>query len=430
MGRPPLADAYAESPLWWDDGNGPPAPGERPLPAETETLIVGGGYTGVAAARELARRGRRVLIVDRGALGSGASTRNAGFVHPGLKLPVGRLLATRGVLGRELYDETVRAFELVESLVESESIACDYERAGYLVLAAKPAHVGRLRAAARLYLEALDEEARFLSREELADELGSSLFHGGLLLPRAASLHPGKYFGGLVRSAEALGADVCDHAEATAIERDGAEFHVTTSRGRVRAQQVLVATDGYSGPLVPWLQRRIVSIGSYMIATEPLDAATVAAICPRRRTFIDSKNFLHYWKVTADGRLVFGGRTSFAPTTITATRDRLYGAMQSVFPRLAGVRLTHAWGGRVGFTFDLLPHVGRLDGIAFSLGYCGSGVALSTYLGTRTAASLDGEEPPPFARLPFPTAPLYRGSPWFLRFVGWYYGLRDRLPVA
>jgi glycine/D-amino acid oxidase-like deaminating enzyme len=153
-----------------------------------------------------------------------------------------------------------------------------------------------------------------------------------------------------------------------------------------------------------------------------------ASVSPNGRAFIDTKNFLFYWRVLADRRIVFGGRTSFGRTTTAEARDVLYREMVRIHPQTSGARVAAAWGGRVGFTFDRLPHFGRHQGIAYAMGYCGSGVALSTYFGTRAGAWLAGEEPSEYAKLTFPSAPLYRGNPWFLPAVGWYYGLRDRMP--
>jgi glycine/D-amino acid oxidase-like deaminating enzyme len=425
MAAAPLAPGYADAPLWWENGVLPPDRPERPLPSEVGTVVVGGGYTGVAAARELARRGTSVLVLDKGPLGRGASSRNAGFAHPGLKVPLATLLSRHGDLGRRLYDESVRAFELLESTVQTEAIDCEWERNGFVVCAAKPAHVERLERNARLYRDELEEEARFVPRDELAGEVGSAAFHGALVLPRAASLQPAKFFAGLLRSAEAAGAELQENVAVTGVERRGAGFAVATERGTVLAQRVLVATNGYTDGAFPELRRRVIPIGSYLLTTEPLPPVMLSTIAPKRRTFIDSKNFLYAWKLTGD-RLMFGGRTSFRKLTFAEARDRMYAAMVSVFPQLRGVRVDHAWGGLVGFTYDRLPHVGRADGLAYSLGYCGSGVVLSVYLGTQTAAWLEGDEAPAFTQLPFPTVPLYRGRPWFLPLVGWYYGLVDR----
>jgi glycine/D-amino acid oxidase-like deaminating enzyme len=141
----------------------------------------------------------------------------------------------------------------------------------------------------------------------------------------------------------------------------------------------------------------------------------------------DSKNFLYYWRLSSDNRMLFGGRASFAPTTIAKARDWLYAAMIRVHPQLAGIMVEHAWGGNVGFTFDRLPHIGRIEGITYALGYCGTGVAMSTYFGQLAADWIAGGDLPDCWQRPFPGMPLYRQKPWFLPAVGWYYRALDRV---
>ena len=141
----------------------------------------------------------------------------------------------------------------------------------------------------------------------------------------------------------------------------------------------------------------------------------------------DTRNFLHYWRLSPDGRLLFGGRTSFVPVTVQTARDRLYAAMIGMYPQLAGVRVTHAWSGNVGFTFDQLPHLTRAGRVTYAMGYCGSGVALASWLGTLAGEWMAGGAQPAFSAIRFPRVPVYRGHPWFLPLVGVYYSLRDRL---
>ena len=200
---------------------------------------------------------------------------------------------------------------------------------------------------------------------------------------------------------------------------------VHTSRGDISAGDVLVATNGYTDGAAPWAQRRIIPIGSYIIATEPLGDVRAADISPQRRMMSDTRNFLHYWRLSPDGRLVFGGRTSFAPVSVHKARDRLYAAMIAIYPQLAGVRVSHAWTGNVGFTFDQLPHLTRRDGVTYAMGYCGSGVALGSWMGMLAGEWMARGTRPAFSDLRFPRIPLYRGHPWFLPLVGLYYSLLD-----
>jgi glycine/D-amino acid oxidase-like deaminating enzyme len=171
----------------------------------------------------------------------------------------------------------------------------------------------------------------------------------------------------------------------------------------------------------------VIPIGSYIIATARLSDDLAHSAIPNRRMLFDSKNFLHYWRLSADNRMLFGGRASFAPTTIAKAREWLYAAMLQIHPQLAGVQVEHAWGGQVGFTVDRMPHIGRTKGITYALGYCGTGVAMSTYFGQLAADWIAGGELPACWQRPFPAVPLYREKPWFLPAVGWYYAALDRL---
>jgi glycine/D-amino acid oxidase-like deaminating enzyme len=392
-----------------------------------DVVIVGGGYTGMMAAARLAWRGRSVALLEKNELGWGASSRNGGMVHPGFKLDVATLLKRDHLRGRQRYQATLDAFDLVEETIRVSQIDCDYVRTGHLELADKASHLQHLEDEAHVLTQQFGVAARVIPRAELASEVGTSLYHGALLYPVSGGLHPAKYFAGLTRIARDRGAYLYDHTPATAIEsRQRGGYRVTTPRGGIQSRDVLVATNGYSDRLVPWLRRRVIPIGSYIIATAPLSADLAHHAIPNGRMLFDSKNFLHYWRLTPDNRMLFGGRASFAPTTIAKARDWLYAAMIEIHPQLAGVQVEHAWGGQVGFTIDRMPHIGRVDGITYALGYCGTGVAMSTYFGQLAADWIAGGELPSCWQHPFPSVPFYREKPWFLPAVGLYYAALDR----
>jgi glycine/D-amino acid oxidase-like deaminating enzyme len=412
--------------LWWDDVELPVGSEDDP-PSEADVVVVGGGYTGVAAARELARRGRAVVLLEKEQLGFGASTRNAGFVHPGLKASLAQLERRHGERGRAVFADARRAFDLVAHLIGEEGIECDYRRDGRVVLAHRSSKLDSLRELERTYRDGLHEQAALVDAGSHTSAVG---FHGALLIEKGATLHPARYYAGLAASAVRAGAQLFAQTPASRLERRGEGFRVDTPRGRIEARDVLVATNGYADSLVPELRRRVIPIGSYIVATERLDpelAATITAADAAGRAFLDTRHFLNYWRLSPDGRLLWGGRASFRRTTLERVRSVLHRSMLAAYPRLRGVRLEYAWGGNVAFTFDRLPHFGRVRRLTFALGYCGSGVALSTYFGTAAAAWIAGDEPIAFAGLPFPTAPLYRGDPWFLPAVGLWFELRDRI---
>ena len=434
----PLAPGFSETPLW-HAGVTPPAgvddPG--PLPAEADTVIVGGGYCGITAAAELAARGRSAVVVEADAIGTGASTRNGGMVIPELKHGPRDLARRYGALAGELVDAVLDAFALVERLVDEWSIDCDYSRCGGLLLAHHERHVAGLHEAADEWQELLGDEVRFVPRTELHAEIGTSVYHAGLLVERTGGLQPAKYHAGLVRRALETGAQLHERTRATRIARRPAGgYRVETTRGAVDAREVLVATNAYADELVPELRRRVLPIGSFIIATEVLDDELARSCIPRRRMVYDAKSLLFYWRLSPDNRMVFGGRTSLAPTTPAQARDVLYAEMVRVHPQLAGSRVEHSWGGNVAITFDRLPHCGRVplpDGgdVAYATGCNGTGIALATWFGWKAAAWLSGEEPPPaFAQLPFPAVPLHSWRTTYLPAVGWWFRAKDRLGLC
>lgn len=422
-----LAPAYRERPYWWDRTTPPVIP-EVELPEEVDAVVVGAGYTGLGASIELTKLGRSVLMLEKHEVGFGASTRNGGMIHPGVKLELDELFRKLGPVGRRIYDFTLEAFHAAERLFEEEGIDCDYTRSGHVYLAARPSHVESLRAIERLYRDDLGQGATFVPRDELPGEIGSPAFHGGVIVELSGGLDPGRFHAGLASIAVRSGVAIAEDTPALRIRPERREgFRVETHRGVVRARNVIVATNGYRDGLLPWLRRRVIPIGSYIIATERLDPATARELNPNGRMFFDSKNFLNYWRLSPDGRMLFGGRASFAPTTIARARDTLYAQMLVTHPQLEGVAVERAWGGKVGFTFDRIPHAGVQDGVHFATGYCGTGVALASYLGRCVGAWIAGGRRPPVAEPRFPPLPAGAATERLLPFAGLYYQLRDRV---
>jgi glycine/D-amino acid oxidase-like deaminating enzyme len=395
-------------------------------PARTDVAIIGGGYTGLAAARALARRGADVTVLERHTIGWGASSRNGGFVLPGFKPEVEALARELGVdEARRLFELSLQAICALEGLIAEESIDCAYARCGTVVLAARQEHLAGLEASRRFLRNELAHETVLLGPEELRSEIGSSRYHGGLLDPFAGSVQPAHLLRGLAAAAQRAGARVVEGASVSSLTRTGAGITAITERGPVVARDVLVASNGYTGPVVPALQRRVVPVGSYVIATAPLASDLAARLIPRRRVLSDTKNLLFYFRLSPDGRLVFGGRAAFTPTRVPRSAAILRRGMLEVFPQLADVPVEYAWDGRVAFTLDQMPHAGVLDGIHYALGYGGHGVALATWLGARMGEALAGAGTIPRLTSPFRAVPLYGGTPWFLPLVGGYYRMRD-----
>jgi glycine/D-amino acid oxidase-like deaminating enzyme len=410
--------------LWTEQVARAPGAANAP-PDEADVAVVGAGYTGLSAARTLARSGASVVVLEREEAGWGASGRNGGFVLPGFKPGVAELARRRGAAtARALFARSVEALGFLEAVVAEERIACDYVRCGSVTLADRTSHLADLERERRALIEVAGHETRILDRTEIRTEIGSMRFPGGLLDPAAGSLHPAKYCAGLARAAERAGARLVEHTEVSGIRRGVGGFEVATSRGRIRAREVLVAANGYTGPPFHRLRRRVVPIGSHIVATAPLEPALAAKLIPGGRVLSDTRHLLHYFRLSPDRRLLFGGRASFTPIGTARCATLLGDAMRRVFPELAATPVDFAWSGNVCFTRDRMPHAGLLDGLHYALGYCGHGVAYSTWLGARVGERLaGGRELPDEDRLR--AIPLYGGRPWFLPLVGAYYRFRD-----
>jgi glycine/D-amino acid oxidase-like deaminating enzyme len=391
--------------------------------------IVGGGYTGLAAARALARRGVDVTVLERYTLGWGASSRNGGFVLPGFKPEMEELAQRLGAerAGR-MFQLSLEAMRYLANLVADERIACDFSRCGAVTLAAKPGHMRGLEQSGRFMRDQLGYETELLQREDLGREIESTRYHGGLLDPGGCSLQPAKYVRGLALAAERAGARLLENAEVTKVRRVQGGFEVSTSQGTVRTREVLAATNGYTPAALARLRRRVIPIGSNQIATVPLDEDLARRLVPRGRVFSDTKNLLYYFRLSPDHRMVFGGRASFTPVGTKRIAQILAAGMTEVFPDLAGAPIEYAWTGKVAYPVDHLPHAGRLDGVHYAMGYCGHGVALATYLGSRMGEVLAGVgQVPDLGTSRFRAVPFFNGAPWFLPLVGGYYRVRDRL---
>lgn len=424
-------DPLKTTPMWLEGASFPALDPARPPPERVDVAVVGGGYTGLAAALALARRGAAAAVLEARTLGWGASSRNGGMALTGLKREAADLIGRYGrAAARRMFAASLAAIDCVEQIVGSEGIACDFARCGHLLLAYKPAHVRALHHDAELMAREFGHRTCVIPRGDLRAEIGSDAYHGGLVDEVSAGLHPARYVAGLARAAERAGATLCERAPVERIARAPGGFRLSTPRGDVRAEAVFIATGGYTGRATPALRRRIIPIGSYIIATEPLPEDLARELSPRNRMIFDTKRFLYYFRLTPDRRMLFGGRAGFFPETPATVRESaaiLRRGMIAVYPQLGDARIEHAWGGTLDFTFDMMPHAGQEDGLHYALGYAGHGVAMATYLGTVMGAQIAGApEANPFADLRLPGAPLglYRERPWFLPFAGaWYKAL-------
>jgi glycine/D-amino acid oxidase-like deaminating enzyme len=407
------------------------------LPSRCDVAIVGGGFTGLSAALALARRGASVVVLEAGErVAAEASGRNGGHVNNGLAVDYAQVAAKVGVeRARAWYQAYDAAVDAVEGVVQDEAIACDFVRRGKLKLATRPTQLDALaRSAERLAADGVDTDVEVFDAQRVRDEVASEAFHGGLLYKRSGQMHMGRFAVGLAQAAERRGAQILTGTCVQRLQRIGrGQVHrVHTSRGSLQAQQVLLANGaarhgGYAS--FGWLRRRIVPIGSFIVVTEPLGAARADALLKERRTYVTVANIHHYFRLTPDHRLVFGGRARFAvssPVSDAKSGEILRDALVDIFPSLAGVRIDYCWGGLVDMTQDRLPHAGEHDGLFYSMGYSGHGTQMSVLMGQRMASVMAGDAAAnPWRGRSWPAIPGHLGPPWFLPAVGLYFRLKD-----
>jgi glycine/D-amino acid oxidase-like deaminating enzyme len=276
---------------------------------------------------------------------------------------------------------------------------------------------------------------RVVPRDQLRSEIGSGIYYGGMVDEISAGLNPARYVAGLAVAAMRAGAQICERARLQNIQRQSLEgapgFRLNSSRGAIWARNVLVGTSGYTGAATPALRKKIIPIGSFIITTQVLSEALARELSPRNRQIYDSKNYLYYYRLTPDHRMLFGGRAAFFPETdqtIRKSAEILRLGMIDVYPQLRDTKVEYVWGGTLDFCFDIMPHAGQIDGIYFAVGYAGHGVAMATYQGQKMAEWIaEGKTDNPFAEIAFPGAPLglYNGNPWFLPIAGTYYKVLD-----
>lgn len=407
-----------------------------PLAESVDVAVIGAGFTGLSAARTLAKRGVRVAVLESETIGWGASSRNGGMVLTGMKLGVNKLISMYGrEKTQEMYAASIKSIDCVEQIVREEQIDCDFSRCGHLEVACKQKHFDDYARQVDVIAREFNHQLRVVPRHELPSEIGSDIYFGGMVDEISAGVNPARYVAGLGSAAQRAGACVYEGTRVEKIEpgsQNGAPgWELSTSRGKFRATDVMVATSGYTSKTTPVLQKKIIPIGSYIIVTEMLPESLATELSPRNRMIYDSKNYLYYYRLTPDRRMLFGGRAAFFPETgdsIRRSAEILRRGMIDVYPQLRDTKVEYVWGGTLDFAFDIMPHAGRIDGMYYALGYAGHGVAMATYLGQKIAEFiLTGKDENPYAGIPFPGAPLgmYNGNPWFLPLAGAYYKVLD-----
>jgi glycine/D-amino acid oxidase-like deaminating enzyme len=416
-------------PFWTDQF---PRPSDLPVavtpPTEVDVAIVGSGYTGLNAARVLARSGATVAVLERESIGWGASSRNGGMATPGIKQSMAGIFKRYGrEKGRLFWQASLDAIDLLGQIVAEENLDCDWERDGHVALAFKASHFDKMKKKSDWFKRELGYAAQVVSPSDLPAEIGSDVFHGGLADEVSGGLQPAKYVFGLARAVARYGVALCEHTSVTHITKGGNQFQLETSQGALTAKEVVLATGGYTDRLVPGLKPKVFPVGSYCIVTEPLTTELQQKLSPKGRMFYDTKWFLNYFRLTPDGRMLWGGRNNLSTSLDLVKSARiLRKQMVRTFPELGDVSITHSWTGKLGITFDLMPHIGRVDGVHYALGYSGHGLSIATYVGTELGLLLSGQKTSsPFAEIPHQTMFFYRNRPWFIPLAAQYYRVLD-----
>lgn len=423
-------------PYWWEHAPRP-ATGEINLPEQVDVAVIGAGFTGLCAALALARGGASVVVFEAGILGHGASTLNGGMVGPSFhKLGISGLKNKYGDdRANAILRESVGFVDLLETFLKTEKIEADFVRSGRFRGALKLAHYDAMARDLENQQKASGVEGDMIAKSDQHQETGSPHFHGGVVYHRDGGLHPAKYHDGLVSRVREAGVTIAPETPVTKIKKTSSGFQVETPRGTLKSNQVAICTNGYTSSLTQDLRKRIIPLRSALIATEPLDPALIRKLMPKGRVYSDSRRVIAYYRPSPDGsRILFGGRATGLKDDPAANANLIRGFMIATFPQLADTKIDHVWSGLVAYTFDHAPHIGRfeggeLDGMHYAMGYCGSGVARSTYFGTKLGLKMLGasNNETAFDDLDFETRPLYGGDPWFMPSVLAWHRLAEKL---
>lgn len=425
--------AVVNVPLW--SATAPPAGSYPELSGnkEADVVVIGAGFTGLSTALALAGRGRKVMVIEAGEPGGGASGRSGGQVIPGLRHFMKDLDAAYGrQAAQRAHDFGSTAADACFDLIAANRIACEAVRSGKIQVADTPAGLADAKARAEAW-QKRGAPVRFLERDELVAATGTRAYLGGWIDMRGGSVQPLALIRGLAKASRAAGVTIHAHSCVRSVARSGAAWRIATAGGSVTARQLLLATNATTDALWPGLCQTFLRVWSYQIATTPLSSELRTHILPKGQSVSDTRRVLRYFRTDAAGRLIVGGKGRARTPTSVADFDFQRQTLGRLYPELADYPLDYAWGGEVCITADRLPRIIRLGPDAYAhLGCNGKGVAWCTAIGAAFAEMFtSGDE----RALPIPVTPLKRIPFHWLRHVyvgigGVWLRLRDSLDAT
>ena len=400
---------------------------------QADICVVGAGYSGLSAALHLAEQGFKVVVVEGASVGWGASGRNGGQVVNGLN-------ASLDTIGKRYGEETVNfvgglvqeGAGIIYDWVERYAIDCDLRR-GNIYAAYTPAHMRDLAAKQALWRKHGMDEHEMLDKAQIRQHIGSTVYEGGMIDHSGGHMHPLNLALGEARALEGLGGVIYENSPVIKVEQDAAKATVTTARGRVTANAVLVCGNAYLGNVVPELTARVMPVSTQMMATAPLGKERAEALLPTGMCVEDVRYILDYFRLSADHRLIFGGGVVYGGTDPADVIAKLRPNLDKVFPQLADVKIDYAWSGNFALSFSRVPQLGRLgDKVYFAHGYSGHGITGSHLFGRILGEAVRGDLTrfDTFAKLPwipFPGGRMFRAQ--YSTLGSWWYALKDRLGI-
>lgn len=427
-------DTFSNIPFWHESED--LSTSSTPLEALDDTLdivIVGSGFTGLSAALTLARAGKSVTVFEKEQIAFGASSRNGGLLGPSFhKLGIAGLVKAFGQDAADrLLKESLQGYDWLLDFIKQEQIDCQLNHCGRFRGALQPSHFKPLAQQAESFALKLDYPVSVIEKSQQHSEVGSDLYHGGVVYQKDASLNPAKLVKGLIVRCQQAGVTFVEQAPVKEIKDSSAGFTLKVNTRTFKAATILIATNGYTTGVTQELKRRILPIRSSMIATEPLESPLIHSVSPNNRSHGGTDRLVFYYRTSPDRkRLLFGGRAlSYQDNPQEYYRFLKYN-MSKLFPQLENVKISHAWSGLVAYSFDHIPHLGLQNGMYYAMGYCGSGVARANYLGHKIALQMLGKDGTTgFDSFDFPTKMLYQGNPWFMPYLLRWHSLADKLGI-